>query len=329
LTRNHNRVILNYPNAISNYKDTPHGEFVTPSSGVIEHESDVIDIRLKDMFLPNFFIRISEGSVHENAVFLNHSCEGLGLLGSCLLLKGKGTSHMDGHGETLEAFHGSQNFKYDPQNIFHHRFPANSAFHIAHFAVDPDYFFQFLPDDERWADTLKNKIAKKESMMGGRYTAISLMQERALQNILECPLDGKLGILMMESSIVQIMVLQMHSLFENAPDKLFDLTQREKDTIHDLKNYLNKSFLEDHSLDNLARQFGTNTNKLMCLFKKLFGKSIFEYLSELKMEHARQLLEHSDQLVAEIAREVGYKNPNHFSAAFKKKFGITPAQVRA
>ena len=105
---------------------------------------------------------------------------------------------------------------------------------------------------------------------------------------------------MMETSIVQLMLLQFHSFYQT-------------DTVH--------------SLNCLAKHFGTSTNKLMTMFKKTFGKSLFEYISELKMDMAHSMLQEKGKMVVEVARITGYKNPNHFSTAFKKRFGVSPSQV--
>jgi AraC-like DNA-binding protein len=163
---------------------------------------------------------------------------------------------------------------------------------------------------------------------GPASAPILLAQERALQTIFDCPLTGTMGEIMIETAITQIMLLQLHSIFQKNTAAVDRITKRDIDTVQNLKDYLSKTFLEDHSLENLSRHFGTNTNKLMTLFKKTFGKSIFDYISELKMDYAHSLLRDEDKMVVEVAREVGYKNPNHFSAAFKRRFGFTPSAVR-
>ncbi|HEY0655177.1 MAG TPA: AraC family transcriptional regulator, partial [Chryseosolibacter sp.] len=166
-------------------------------------------------------------------------------------------------------------------------------------------------------------------ILGKQFAALSLAQKQALRNIYDCPLDGKLGYLLIETSIIQVILIQLHALFST--DIAFqkpNVSRRDADIIQELKEYLAVTFLEDHSMASLSKHFGTNTNKLMSLFKKLFNKSIFEYLGELRMEHARQLLLDEAMLVTEVARTVGYKNPNHFSAAFKKRYGISPSEIK-
>jgi AraC-like DNA-binding protein len=282
-----------------------------------------------DMYLPNFSMRISKGVFEYDAMLLNTSANGIELLGSCLFPQGKLKSHLHNETSRIESFSGTQNFKYDPMNEIRHRIAAHTPFHIIHFSVNPEHFFQFLPDDENWSELLKAKIRNNERVIGPRSTPILLAQERALQIILDCPLTGKLGEIMIETSITQIMLLQLHSLFQKENDALQrTVSKRDVDIVQSLKEYLSKTFLEDHKLDNLARHFGTNTNKLMQLFKQTFGRSIFDYLGELKMEHAHTLLQDDEKMVVEVARIVGYKNPHHFSTAFKKKFGICPSQVR-
>ncbi|MEO1626782.1 MAG: AraC family transcriptional regulator, partial [Bacteroidota bacterium] len=60
----------------------------------------------------------------------------------------------------------------------------------------------------------------------------------------------------------------------------------------------------------------------------VFGDTIFGYWQQLKMKKATQLLLDKSQTIAEISREMGYKNPQHFSTAFKKHFGHSPSERR-
>ena len=83
-----------------------------------------------------------------------------------------------------------------------------------------------------------------------------------------------------------------------------------------------------YSIQQLARQTGLNDFTLKKEFKRVFGKTIFEYASELRMEKAKQLLLHSKKPIYEISELIGYKNSTHFTAAFKKNEGITPKKYR-
>lgn len=326
MSKKYNYILIDNPNGRPDGIDAPFAQLINlPVSD--ELGKDVVQIKAQDMYLPHYNMRVSQGVFGHDALLINTSANGVDLLGGCIFREVSVRSFVDDD-NGVESFSGTQNFKYDPMNEIKHLIPAHTPFHIIHFGADLNYFMQFLPENEDWSALLKNKIHNQERIMGLRSTPILLAQERALQTIFDCPLKGKLGELMIETAITQIILLQLSAVFKESPVVTERLTKRDIDIVQSLREYLSKSFLEDHTLDNLAKQFGTNTNKLMTLFKRTFGKSIFDYLSELKMDYAHMLILEEHKLVAEVAHIVGYKNPNHFSTAFKRKFGINPSQLR-
>lgn len=90
-----------------------------------------------------------------------------------------------------------------------------------------------------------------------------------------------------------------------------------------------KDFLMQHmdnppSLRQLARESGLNEYQLKTGFKEIYGTTVYGYLLNHKLDYARLLLDKGTLHVNEVAFQIGYSNPSHFIAAFKKKFGITP-----
>jgi AraC family transcriptional activator of pyochelin receptor len=81
------------------------------------------------------------------------------------------------------------------------------------------------------------------------------------------------------------------------------------------------------SLMELARQVGLNDFKLKMGFRRVFGKTVFGYLHELRMERSRLLLEEGKMNVKEVSYAVGYMDSGRFSDAFKKQFGVRPSLV--
>jgi AraC-like DNA-binding protein len=287
------------------------------------------EIRIRDMYLPNVSLRTYQGQFARNAMLVNENGENLNLVGSCLFLEGSATSLLPGETQGIVTGKGQQNFKFDPENEYAHWFSGGKPFHILHFSIDPEYFVDFLPEDEAWANRLKGKLQRRQRILADTPAYITLAQHKALQNIFDCPMTGRLGQLMMETSIIQIVLWQLHALFKQTPDsRQSKIAARDLEVMQSVREYLTRNFLEDHSIAGLARYFGTNTNKLMTLFKKSFGISIFEYISELKMGYALKLLQDKRSNVTEVARALRYKNPHHFSAAFKKKHGVNPSTVK-
>jgi AraC-like DNA-binding protein len=90
------------------------------------------------------------------------------------------------------------------------------------------------------------------------------------------------------------------------------------------KEYLLKHMDAPPGLKELAKIAGLNEYQLKVGFKEIYGNTVFGYLLEHKLDHARVLLDSAKYQVNEVAYQIGYANPSHFIAAFKKKFGVTP-----
>lgn len=94
--------------------------------------------------------------------------------------------------------------------------------------------------------------------------------------------------------------------------------------IRKAKEIIISRMAEPPSLQELANEIGLNIKKLKEGFKQIYGDSVFSFLFDYKMEHARRLLETNQFNVNEVGIQIGYSTASHFIAAFKKKFGTTP-----
>jgi len=82
------------------------------------------------------------------------------------------------------------------------------------------------------------------------------------------------------------------------------------------------------SLTSLADKMGFSFGYLSNLFKKLIGASFQEYVFNERMERAKIILLSTDMKNYEIAQAIGFEDPNYFSTAFKKKYGMSPNQYK-
>ena len=82
------------------------------------------------------------------------------------------------------------------------------------------------------------------------------------------------------------------------------------------------------SLEDLVRALGTNRNTLTREFNSAFGQSVYSWLREQRLLHARRLLTETDWPIARIGEAVGYADANHFSTSYRRRFGLSPRQQR-
>jgi AraC-like DNA-binding protein len=97
---------------------------------------------------------------------------------------------------------------------------------------------------------------------------------------------------------------------------------------HALKDFLMLAEGKAPSMDKLALQFGRSSRALNDEFSEVFGQTIFGFLTQHRLELAYSAIVATDTPLKVIAERVGYAHVNHFSAAFKKRFGHPPGALR-
>jgi len=107
--------------------------------------------------------------------------------------------------------------------------------------------------------------------------------------------------------------------FEHREEGIGELVAKVVELIHKLYN-------TDLSLAEVSDKLGVSTPYLSRLFKEQMGQTFKDYLTMVKMEKAKELLEKNDMTVTEVAQKVGYNNYKQFSAMFKKYTYMTPNQ---
>ncbi|GLX67515.1 response regulator transcription factor [Paenibacillus glycanilyticus] len=120
-------------------------------------------------------------------------------------------------------------------------------------------------------------------------------------------------------------------------DVLTSITQGNNRSLHEgdilscfnrMVAYIDAHYEQKLYLKDLSAQFFINQVYCCQLFKKNLGKTFSEYVSELRIKKARELLKKTDLSIEEIAIQTGYVEYYYFNKVFKKHCGITPAKFR-
>ena len=82
------------------------------------------------------------------------------------------------------------------------------------------------------------------------------------------------------------------------------------------------------SIETVCRTLGVSSAYFSTVFKKETGKTFIGYLTDYRMERAVELLLTTDDKTYMIAEKTGYSDPNYFSYAFKKQYGVSPSKYR-
>jgi len=93
-------------------------------------------------------------------------------------------------------------------------------------------------------------------------------------------------------------------------------------------NYINHHYAEDIKLKTIARKFGYNSSYLGRIFTQKYKISFNDYLHQVRIEKAMELLRSEDYKIYEIAGLVGYSNVDYFHVKFREYVGTTPAKFK-
>lgn len=150
-----------------------------------------------------------------------------------------------------------------------------------------------------------------------------------IEDILHCNYSGAIKKAFLESKVVELLSYLFTIINEEENTNNHNhLSTYDYTKILEVETILKTKFKEKHTLSSIALQVGLNDFKLKKMFKMVFGTTVFHYLAEVRMEYAKHLILEEKYSIALVSEELGYKNPQHFTVAFKKIFGYLPSKLK-
>lgn len=119
-----------------------------------------------------------------------------------------------------------------------------------------------------------------------------------------------------------------HTIMSSIDSLLEQRSQAQTRPIRKAKKYINEHYMEPISLEEVSGIVAFNSSYFSTLFKKECGVTFLEYLSQLRVEKAKELLRNTELSIAEVCCSVGYLDVKHFNKTFKRYASISPLEFR-
>lgn len=103
---------------------------------------------------------------------------------------------------------------------------------------------------------------------------------------------------------------------------------RSGNLIEKVMDYIKKNYMKDITLDDMAGMVGLSSYYFSKMFKHYQKVNFIDYLTEVRIGKAKELLGDSTVNIKEVSSMVGYSDPNYFTRVFKRTEGITPTEYR-
>tara|TARA_R110002050_G_scaffold196426_2_gene331341 strand:+ start:36970 stop:37965 length:996 start_codon:yes stop_codon:yes gene_type:complete len=185
----------------------------------------------------------------------------------------------------------------------------------------------FKEECSEFGDALENN---EPFLMWKQSRPITTQLQAIINEIINCKFDVGLKKVYLESKITEILTIFFNDLKNKRNRASINEKLSEEDYLKILhaETIVKKNFKNPLTISQLAIISGINQFKLKKNFKLIFGKPIFSYLTEMRMEKAKKMIVDQGYTIAEAAYEIGYKNPQHFTAAFKRMHNYLPSTLK-
>lgn len=185
----------------------------------------------------------------------------------------------------------------------------------------------------QWAEkfpALQNFLANVENNIPAQFTTSPLIATSRMMSIIESilhyPGSGMTSDIFFISRTYDIVWECLTAITSNSDPRKKYSDAAKIQLAHD---YLMQDLKRDWSLNLLADTIDMEPSKLNRRFKRIYGKYVKQYLTDLRMKRALDLLADESIPIKDIGKAVGYKNKSSFTYAFRKKFNYPPGQLRA
>lgn len=198
--------------------------------------------------------------------------------------------------------------------------------------VMPSVFFELAAKEHAVNYVLKFSLSGSQEKVHWRVQELegSPLQEAFLRLVEEAGRQGVCEDISLKICSYQVILCVLRELMER--EGKTGKTKGAKDStaaqIYESIRFMNKNFGEEIDAEDLSRRVNMSYSYFSRCFKRVVGKNFKEYLNEIRINHAQQLLVTTDLSVTQVALECGYNNVSYFIAVYRAKMGRTPLLER-
>lgn len=207
-------------------------------------------------------------------------------------------------------------------------FKANIDTHVSSLEILRSKFsnrsnYDFVNLDSNLKELFTDSVSERQFFYQGHYSinAADLMEEMNSTKY-----KGFLRSIFLEGKSFEMLVIQISQYQDDESDEKLPKILRKSDIKK--VDYVARRILanldSNFTVEKLAKDAGTNVNKLQEGFKHEYHLTVNKFMQNKKLEAAKEMLMHSEKNISEIVTAIGLNNRSYFSKIFKEKYGVNP-----
>ncbi|HSI69977.1 MAG TPA: AraC family transcriptional regulator [Gillisia sp.] len=231
--------------------------------------------------------------------------------------------------DTLHIINPYQNVIVSSSGNYGHilSFKAGEKSHITSIEIIRGIFSKRNNHHFQGLDTVlkalfEDSVAEKKFYYHGNY---SLKAADIVEDITNKEFSGFLRSIFLEGKILNMLVLQITQYQDDQTgDNPQILRKSDTEKVKRAQDLILENLSTNYAVDALAKEVGTNINKLQEGFKSMFGLTVNKYTQQVKLDKAKELLTSTEHNISEIVNLIGLNNRSYFSKVFKERYGVSP-----
>lgn len=157
-----------------------------------------------------------------------------------------------------------------------------------------------------------------------KFAVENALPEAEIANLTEKYLKDDLPEKELVDAVIEPLTFMLEAYFLKQQED----TSREDQLYHKILHFVTENCHSRITMKQLSEEFNYSVSTLSHLFLKNSGKSLPEFIDNLRLKEAKWYLANSSTSITEIALFLGYSSSNYFSSVFKLKYGLTPREYR-
>jgi len=217
-------------------------------------------------------------------------------------------------------------FQVDQRNENPHRaYFTPGIYEAQHFDYTRDALATLAPSSvvvQEWLKRIDENLSSDAIIQSPGIVWPEL--HRLIAELKNFTIKSKISEALFENKLKQVLIM----VLEREEHNSHQMHRPEQFLIDTIGAYIGNNLEKDHHLEDLAKSYCCSVSKLRKDFVKYTGKSFSEFLVELRMARAEELLKEG-YTNAQVAERIGYRSTSSFARQYKKISGRTPGQERA
>ena len=163
------------------------------------------------------------------------------------------------------------------------------------------------------------------------YGEISPLTSKYASILIDNKRTDAVGKLLVEGAVINTLASQVehHDVSKEEAQIGFPLTNSEVLKISEIAEHIAENIDQSLNIDHLSKTFGLSPKKLQAGFRHLFGESLGNFITHLRLEKGKELIQHTDLSISEVCYKIGFSSRSYFSKTFSERFGLLPSKFKS